>query len=272
MDRQAVVTGVANWTHWWIDERKKKFRNELSETMSVNPFMLPILFELHGIQSFEELSNFIVGSHLMIGHSTGFGKLMDEKILPGVFGTIKLDKKYRGATEPYLLSRFNEIDHVVRRPSRQLPDLLSLKAGKWTIQLTMAKQLNTAFNEILGDYADNYGEIAVGVIYGSIADLTDKYDILRGINRGANHDVIDLTERVSVYTGRAFWAWLNEDEEATQDWVLDGIIEGIRRSNPREGGSELLARYNASVAARYQRFVREDGSIDWHALLASING
>jgi hypothetical protein len=46
--------------------------------------------------------------------------------------------------------------------------------------------------------------------------LDRQYDILRGINRGAHHDVIDLTDRVFIYAGREFWAWLNDDIEDTK--------------------------------------------------------
>ena len=36
----------------------------------------------------------------------------------------------------------------------------------------------------------------------SALQLTDKYDILRGINRGKQHNVVDLTANVKVYAGR----------------------------------------------------------------------
>lgn len=270
MNKDEIVNKTAIWVEWWIEQRKGKLRNELSDTMSINPFMLPILFDLHNINDFGELSDLFVSSHLMVGHNTGFGKLIDEKILPEVFGTQKLDKKFRHENEPFVDSCFNEIDHIVDRGNGEI-GLLSLKAGKWTIQLTMAMHLNTAFNEILTKY-DQFDEIVVGVFYGTLEGLTDKYDILRGINRGAKHNVIDLTKNVSVHTGRAFWAWLNKDIIETQDWVLEGIIKGVKDSNARVEGGELLANYNKFVADKYQRFIKEDNSIDWHALLTSING
>ena len=147
MNKNDVVQETANWVAWWTEQRKKKLREELSDTMTVNPFLLPIIFELHNIADFEELSDFLVGSHLMIGHSTGFGKLIDEKFLPQVFGTEKLTKHYRRNNYPLINPCFNEIDHIIRRNNENI-DLLSLKAGRWTIQLTMAMQLNHSFNKI----------------------------------------------------------------------------------------------------------------------------
>ncbi len=64
-------------------------------------------------------------------------------------------------------------------------ELLSLKAGKWTIQLTMAMQLNTSFNEIITNHPGLCKKIIVGVFYGKADDLTDKYEILRGIKPGS---------------------------------------------------------------------------------------
>ena len=60
--------------------------------MSINPFLLPFIAEYHFLSNLSELFNIIIASHLITGHNTGFGKLVDEKILPEVFGTIKLTK------------------------------------------------------------------------------------------------------------------------------------------------------------------------------------
>ena len=269
---QEVVDGVKVWTKWWINQRRVKLEEQLSESMSVNPFLLPFLFDYHDLDDFDGLADLIIASHLMIGHGTGFGKLIDEKILPNVFNTLKLDSTYRKKTQPYLEAAFNEIDHLIIRPDGT-KELLSLKAGKWTIQLTMAMQLNTSFNEILTTHPGLCNKIVVGVFYGKADDLTDKYDILRGINRGANHNVIDIQQYVEIYSGRDFWKWLNEGAEATQEWVLRGIIEALEESKIQETSKELLEKFKASVVAKYETDVREeDGSLNWYKLLKKING
>lgn len=270
--KQDVVNGVRQWTKWWITQRRLKLEDQLSGTMSVNPFLLPFLFDYHNLDDFEGLADLIIASHLMIGHGTGFGKLIDEKILPHVFGTIKLDSTYRKATNPYLEAAFNEIDHLVTRQDGT-KELLSLKAGRWTIQLTMAMQLNTAFNDIVTNHAGICNKIVVGVFYGKADNLTDKYDILRGINRGANHNVIDLQHHVEVYSGRDFWKWLNDEEYDTQEWVLEGIIEALKESKIHETSKELLAKFKSGVVAKYEADIREsDGSLNWYKLLKKING
>jgi len=89
-----VVKDVKKWAKWWILQRKKKLEEQLNETMSINPFMMPFLFDYHNLKSLDELVDLVIASHLMTGHATGFGKLIDEKILPNVFGTVKLDSNY----------------------------------------------------------------------------------------------------------------------------------------------------------------------------------
>lgn len=269
--QQDVVSGVRDWMQWWVGQRRKKLKDQLNETMSVNPFMMPFLFDYHNLNSFEALADLIIASHLMTGHNTGFGKLIDEKILPNVFGAQKLDTSFRKKKRPFSESCFDEIDHIIPRDDGKV-ELLSLKAGKWTIQLTMAVQLNTAFNEIVTRYPDIADKIVVGVFYGRQADLTDKYDILRGINRGASHSVIDLTKHVHVYAGREFWSWLSGGAENTQEWVLQGIQEALTEEKIHESASVLLTQFKAGVVKKYEQDVRVNGNLDWYKLLKKING
>jgi hypothetical protein len=263
---------------WWLGERQKKLAELRHETMSVNPFLLPLIFSIHTFKNFEELAEFLVAAHLSTGYATGFGKLVDEKILPKVFGTVKLNKAVR-RKRPLSLSVFDEIDHIIPPVAGGSLKLLSLKAGRWTIQLTMAVQLNKAFEQLI-ELRDSkrldgftFDEIAVGVFYGTKDGLTDKYDILRGINRGAMHDVTDLTNQVHVYAGREFWTWLNGGEEKTQEWVLDGILQGFREAEKSIGSlADLLKGFRSEFCQQFQAFVSADGTIDWHGIIRKING
>jgi hypothetical protein len=276
MRKSDVVEGVATQVVWWIGERRKKLIELRHETMAINPFLLPLIFGTHSFKNFDELAEFLVAAHLATGYATGFGKLMDEKILPRVFKTTKLDKAARKAS-PLSMSVFDEIDHLVVK--NKSTKLLSLKAGRWTIQLTMAVQLNKAFSELLKLKRKNalgsfdFDEIAVGVFYGTKEALTDKYDILRGVNRGAVHDVEDLTRDVHVYAGREFWAWLNDGEAETQEWVLEGILQGFNQAEKStEPLSSLLASFRKEFSQQFQSFVRKDLSIDWQGIIRKING
>lgn len=143
----------------------------------------------------------------------------------------------------------------------------------------MAMQLNSAFKELI-ELRDSeklgkcmFDEIAVGVFYGTKKGLTDKYDILRGINRGANHDVFDVTGTVNVYAGREFWSWLNDGESETQHWVLDGMIKGFETAQKSMGiFSELLASFRKEFSGQFKSSFRADNSIDWHTIIRKING
>lgn len=271
MNKQEVVLKVQECAAWWILERQSKLTKLMSETMSINPFMTPFIFDYHSLDNFDELVEAIIAKHLMTGHDTGFGKLIDEKILPRVFGAYKLDKGYRASNKPFIHSCFDEIDHVIQRDDGRI-ELLSLKAGKWTIQLTMAVQLNKAFNEIINDYPGVADNIVVGVFYGNSHGLTDKYRILRGINTGANHNVIDIRDKVHVYAGKEFWSWLNNGEDETQHWVLEGIERAVKEADIKEKNKELIERFKEHVAKKYnEQVLNADGTAQWHKLLKMIN-
>jgi hypothetical protein len=271
ISKQDVIDGVGEQIRWVIAQRMKKLRKKGHETMSVSPFLIPILFDLHQSKSFAELGELVLAGHLMTGYTTSFGKLIDEKILPNVFKTTKLSKKFRGSNAPFKEACFDEIDHLVEHPNKE-PVLLSVKASRWSIQLTMAVQINKSFHDILTRYPDRFSEIVVGVFYGTRVRLTDKYDILRGINRGQAHDVVDIQNQVSVLAGKEFWSWVNGDEPDTQHWVLDGIIQGLKEANSSEEYRRLLTNYETEFNRKYECHINADGTVNWHGLLADING
>lgn len=272
MDRAAVVSGIRSQAEWWLDERLKKIKQEKHDTMEVNPFMAPLVSALHGHADFIALAEFLLGGHFVIGHATGFGKLVDEKILPKVFGTTKLDKATRrgGLFER---SCFDNIDHVVHKDGKAV--LLSLKASRWTIQLGQAVELNKSFKVIrdlfaAGEHA--HDQVVIATFYGTADNLTDKYRLVRGISLGANHDVHDLQDYVTVLAGQEFWSWLG-DHEDTQLWVMEGIQEAIdARQESLKEAQALMAEFRNSFARRYATFIDADGLIDWVGILKATNG
>lgn len=273
MDKERVVSGVASLILWWVGNRRQKLIDLSHKSMAVNPFLAPIMLALGDIKTFDELAHVLLIGHFAVGHATGFGKLIDEKIFPQVFGTTKLDKAFR-RKKPWSSSMFDEIDHLATIGGKTY--LLSQKAGRWTIQLTMAVQLNKTFADLIE--AREKGEvdfdgIVVGVSYGESSGLTDKYDIIRGINRGARHDVVDIREDVRVYAGRSFWSWLNGGEDQTQDWVMEGILSGIDQAQRKYGSTaDLVHAYTAAFSKRFSAHVSKSGEIDWGGILKMING
>ncbi|MFL4477933.1 hypothetical protein ACIPUB_06550 [Paeniglutamicibacter sp. ORCA_105] len=273
--KDEVVSGTADELLWWIEQREGKLQGAGSETMGVNPFMLPVVAALHGLDTQDELATLLMAAHLMQGHSTGFGKLLDEKLLPKVFGTTKLDKKFRKNTPPYSHSAFNEIDHLVTRPNGI--ELLSLKASPWTINLSTATELNKSFKGIRDSYITPYPGIyigiAMGVTYGAPEALTDKYQILRGLrpDQRSKHMVDDLTQHVSVYAGREFWAWLNFGEMSTQDWVMEGILKATKSID----GPAVRKTHLINLAKQYSNLPAissSGGAFNWESILERING
>jgi hypothetical protein len=274
--RDALVSLVADKVAWWVGNRRKKLVELRHDSHAVNPLLLPIVMSMHGFATFREVAAFMLAGHLVEGHATGFGKLIDEKVLGDVFGTIKLDAKYRRANPEFLRPEFDNVDHLVPRPGGT-HDILSLKAGKWSIQLGQAVQLNRSFQVLIDRRAAGaiqFDKLIVGVFYGQASDLTDKYRIIRGEpGGGATHDVRDLTDHVHVLAGRPFWTWLNDGEDQTQDWILDGIIAGFGKAVKRYGSvSALFDDFVSSFADSFAKHIKEDGSVDWHALLREING
>lgn len=273
MQRHEVVSGVAEQAAWWIDERLKKVKKEKHDTMEVNPFMAPLLSALHGHKDFLELADFLLGGHFAIGHATGFGKLIDEKILPKVFGTTKLDKATRGKSKLFQKSCFDNVDHVVHKEGKDV--LLSLKASRWTIQLGQAVELNSSFktiHQLLEAKEHIYDKVVVGVFYGKASSLTDKYRLVRGISGDVKHDVHDLQNYVDVLAGQEFWAWLGGHED-TQVWVMEGIQQAIKdKKDDLFKAQKLMAEFRNSFARRYATFVADDGVIDWVGILKDANG
>jgi len=266
MNKELVVKKTAEVCEWWIDQRLNKIRKQQIETMSINPFLVPLIAGIHGLETNRTIGEYLIIGHLLTGYNTGFGKLVDEKLLPKVFGTAKLDRKYR-SQQGLTHACFDDIDHVVIKGGQVT--LLSLKAGRWTIQLGQAVNLNHSFAEIQESFGGKINNILVGCYYGTREGLSDKYDILRGVNRGAKHDVEDLTGFVDVKAGLKFWEWLG-DEPSTQEWVLEGFLAGI--SNHRAQIQSTLEHFEELVDS-VARLLGPEGPSDnqGQSLLRRIN-
>jgi hypothetical protein len=271
MDRELIIQRVSDLTAWWIGQRTAKILQVEHGSMEVNPFLAPLICALHGLHNSRELSDFVTAGHFYIGHGTGFGKLIDEKILPEAFGTEKLDKSYRkqkGLQHP----AYDDIDHIVTKPDGRY--LLSQKASKWTIQLGQAMGLNRSFKTLL-DMRDqglaDFKKIVVGVFYGHNDDLTDKYRIIRGITTGAAHDVVDISNDVEVHAGRSFWNWLVDAPDA-QEWVMSGIIRAIQNAKADEkeaqSATENIERELTGMLAQVGDIQTEG---DWLRFINAVN-
>ena len=168
---------------------------------------------------------------------------------------------------------FGVIDHLVPRPDGT-QDLLPLKAGRWSIQLGQALNMNVGFSELVdareaGEV--NFDQIVIGVLYGTDAGLTDKFQIARGITD--RHSVVDIRDHVEIRAGREFWKWLNGGVEETQEWVMDGFLKAIHEARDELGSAaDAVEAYTQSYLHILERHRRDDGTMDWHGLLREVNG
>jgi hypothetical protein len=181
---------------------------------------------------------------------------------------IKLDKatrRDRGLED----ARFDAIDHMMIVEDGEAV-LFSQKSSKWTIQLSQAKEMNAAFFEIQQN--DEWvRSIVVGITYGNSGDLTDKYDIIRGINRGANHEVHNLRDYVQSLVGRDFWCFINDGQQDTHLWVFDGFERGIADARLHERSQSLLREFEQAVSALFTDVLNTDGTINKRDFLESVN-
>jgi Type II restriction endonuclease EcoO109I len=269
VDHDDVVKGVAEETELFLARRLRKLRTEISGVLNVNPFLMCALQDFHQIKDQKSLAEYMLNSHLATGHSTGFGKMIDEKVLPKVFGTIRLDEKFR-SKPPYNGEAFDDIDHLVTRSDGR--HLLSLKASSWTIQYGQAMGIYSNFKK-LGDLKQQQQGITMGVFYGHKGLLTDKYRIIKGENV-RRQEILENLDYVEVRAGKDFWTWLNDDEPATQDWVLEGIQKGAKdflKHNP--GMMEVVGGAGQMLVKEFQKKygLPQDGSLDWFVLLHAVN-
>lgn len=267
--RHHIIEKTAIETALFLGRRLRKLRTEISGVLNINPFLLRALKDFHQINDQRSLADFMLIWHLGGGHATSFGKMVDERLLPNVFATIRLDSTFRHQN-PYNTPPFDDIDHLVNRRDGQY--LLSLKASSWTIQYGQAMGLYRNFTELGQQHLQGRG-VVVGVFYGHKGLLTDKYRIVCGENV-RRQDVLQRLPHVAVKAGQKFWSWLNDDEEATQDWLLEGIEAGVAQfsSNTPDtaqvvgGAGQQLVR---ELRTKYN--LPEDGSIDWSFLLHAVN-
>jgi hypothetical protein len=270
-NRDYVVSRCAHWGAWWVEQRRAKLLKMRHQSHAVNPFLWPVIAAMHGY-TFQELIEFQIAGHLVEGHATGFGKLVDEKILDDVFDTSKLTKKARSATATYSLPAFDNVDHIHGR------DLLSVKAGRWSIQLGQAVQLNRSAQQLLRLREEgrvSFDRIVIGVFYGTAEKLTDKYDVIRGLGgkSAAGHDVEDVSSYVDVVAGRDFWAYLNDGEVATQEWVLEGLLTGVAQP-PADGTDfrDLLSAFMEDYRKSFSDFITDENDVAWEEILKRENG
>ena len=102
--KQEVVNEIANLVKGFLERRLGKLEGSISKYLNVNPFLMSALRHFHSFQTVDDLARFLFVAHLQQGHATAFGKLVDERILPQVFGTVRLSQALRPPTTKSITS------------------------------------------------------------------------------------------------------------------------------------------------------------------------
>jgi hypothetical protein len=264
-----VVAGTSQQTQLFLARRLRQLRTQISGVLNINPFLMAALQDFHNIHDQSSLAEFMLNWHLGTGHSTSFGKMIDERLLPSVFGTSHLDATFRHKP-PFNNAAFDDIDHLVPRKDGEY--LLSLKASSWSIQYAQAMAIYQNFKR-LGDQKLQRKGVVVGVFYGHSGLLTDKYRIVRGDN-ARRQAQLERLDYVQVKAGAQFWTWLNDDEPKTQDWVLEGIQDGAKKFLAiNEDMADVVGGARTLLVKEFQQKygLPKDGSLDWFFLLHAVN-
>ena len=267
--RAETIGAVAPLIVRYLAVRVEALRKKAIGVLNVNSFLVRSVRSALPMESQSDLASFAFYPNLAHGLATAFGRLVDEKMLPSAFGTFKLNKPFRAANA-MSASHFDDIDHVVHRRDGEF--LLSLKAGAWTIQHTQSMGMYENFKR-LGDLGLRRDGVVVGVYYGHAGSLTNKYDNVRGVNARHQASMTPLPY-VRVYAGREFWAWLNNDEPETEEWVLEGIAKGsddFGRQFPELKAwlSEGPVRLRDALRELYG--LPDDDGLDFMQLLNAVN-
>lgn len=251
----AVRLLVAQEVHGFLRRREEVVRRLRLESLNVNPFLLRLVRRFHGLDSAEAIVSYLVDARLHSGEETAYGWLVD-LFLPPIFGASTPVER----EDEYKWEGFKEIDKEVIRPNPkdglERRHLISLKAGPWTINDTMAQRMARNVEEL-----QRYGSdpVVYGVTYGRPEQLSNKPGIVKA-------DFPD--EHVAVLVGRQFWDWLAGYSNAHLD-ILNGIADGERAYVSAHGVSldQLVAAKKAELTDAFKREFRVEGGADvWQRL------
>src|SRR5438093_3265797 len=95
VNRNRIVELSSNEIALFLSRRLRKLRTHISGVLNINPFLLRALKDFHQITDQKSLADFMLIWHLGGGHATSFGKMIDERLLPNVFNTVRLDSTFR---------------------------------------------------------------------------------------------------------------------------------------------------------------------------------
>jgi hypothetical protein len=226
----------------FLDRRYKKIKSLKLRDLKMNPFLLRLISQIHGLDTPAEVVDHLVRAHLHAGEETAYGWLVD-LFLPPLFGAATPPER----EDEYKWEGYKEMDKEAVRPNpasgKPERHLISLKSGPWTINDTMAQRMAQNVKAM-----QQYGKepVVYGITYGRPEQLSNKPGIVKG-------EFPD--DRVSILVGRQFWDWLAQYEGAHID-IFNGFADGEAAFRQRKGVSlrETLENKKAELT---KEFVKE---------------
>lgn len=246
---------VAEEVQGFLRRREQTFRRLRLQDLNVNLFLLRLVRRFHSLDTPEAIVSYLVDGRLHSGEETAYGWLVD-LFLPPIIGASTPEER----EDEYKWEGFKEIDKEVVRPNPKdglsRRHLVSLKAGPWTINDTMAQRMASNVEEL-----QRYGPdpVVYGVTYGRPDQLSNK----PGIVKAKFPD-----EHVAVLVGRQFWDWLAGYPNAHLD-ILNGIADGEQAYVAAHGVplDQLIAAKKAELTDAFKREFKVEGAADvWQRL------
>ncbi len=241
-ERSAAVRRlIATETQEFLRRREDAVRRLRLDDLRLNPFQLRLVRRFHGLDTPARVVSYLVDGRLHAGEETAYGWLVD-LFLPPIFGASTPPER----EQQHKWEGFKEIDKEVVRPNPAdgIPrrHLVSLKAGPWTINDTMAQRMAANVRELQRYGAD---PVVYGVTYGRREQLTNKPGIVKG-------EFPD--ELVAVLVGREFWDWLAGYKDAHRD-IMDGIADGEQAYQSSRGVdlAQVVARKKTALTDELKR-------------------
>ncbi len=254
--RAKIRTLVAGETRDFLTRRYGKIKKLKLKDLSLNILMLRTIRQIHGLDTPEDVIEYVVNATLVAGNETAYGWLVD-LYLPPLFGAITPPER----EDDHQWEAFKEIDKEATKPNPATGEvkrhLVSIKAGPMTINDTMAHQMHA---NVAGFVTHGNDPVIYAVSYGRREQLSNKPDIVKG-------DYPD--DKVAILVGREFWDWLAGYEDAHVD-IFNGMAEGEAMFAAEAGKpiDDLLKGKKTELASDFRsQYQIQPGDDMWKKLL-----
>lgn len=214
---------VTQKTLEFVERRFNKMRALQSvEDYQLNIFLLLMMAPAYNINSPYDLAEHLQTGEMPHGDSTGFGKFVENHILP-IFGVEEVPEKRRDQPRA-TRDLFSPIDAQMTIENTFY--YTTWKAGPWTMNQSHANEMISSFPII---HEQTGSDIILGVFYGRYEQLNNKPALVRRGTGGYFHTLV----------GKDLWEFITGYENA-HIHVLEAIREAQDVFAVRHGGKTFF--------------------------------